>query len=74
MVRRRDRSSVFRWYITGTRMVSGMELATSFEGFNDRDWEPDGEPGGGPVRLAVVGLGGYARDRALPAIRADGAM
>ena len=45
-----------------------MELQRYFEGFNDRDWEPEAEPDGEPLRLAIVGLGGYARDRALPAI------
>ena len=43
-----------------------MDLDGYFEGFTRRDWQIIEE---GCVRLAVVGLGGFARERALPAIR-----
>jgi xylose dehydrogenase (NAD/NADP) len=46
-----------------------MELETYFEEFARRDWQetdPDGT-----VRLAIVGIGGFARNRALPAIDAS---
>lgn len=49
-----------------------MELEAYFEAFDARDWEPDTEPEGGPLRLAVIGLGGFARNRALPAIERTG--
>ncbi|WP_049926320.1 D-xylose 1-dehydrogenase Gfo6 [Halopiger goleimassiliensis] len=45
-----------------------MALEDAFAGFRRRDWErttPDGT-----VRVAVVGVGGFARNRALPAIAA----
>jgi len=37
-----------------------------FADFARRDWEQPTE--GGPIRFAVVGIGGFARNRALPAI------
>ena len=42
-----------------------MELQTFLDGFEHRDWDtdPDGE-----VRMAVVGLGNYARHVSVPAI------
>lgn len=43
-----------------------MRIEPHFEGFTRRDWQ---EIEDGSVRLAVIGLGGFARDRALPAIR-----
>lgn len=39
-----------------------------FDDFGRRAW--DETPGGGPIRFAVVGLGGFARDYALPALAA----
>ena len=45
-----------------------MGLESYFEAFGRRDWQtadPDGT-----VRLAIVGTGGFARNRALPAIEA----
>ncbi len=47
-----------------------MTLEDAFRGFTRRDWERDTPEG--TVRLAVVGLGGFARNRALPGID-DGA-
>lgn len=44
-----------------------MDLRTVFEEFDDRDWDTDAD---GTVRLAVVGVGGFARQVALPAIDA----
>ncbi|SEW21239.1 D-xylose 1-dehydrogenase Gfo6 [Natrinema salifodinae] len=46
-----------------------MALEDAFANFTRRDWED--EPVEGTVRLAVIGVGGFARQRALPAI-ADG--
>jgi D-xylose 1-dehydrogenase (NADP+, D-xylono-1,4-lactone-forming) len=43
-----------------------MDLDDYFEAFTRRDWQTIEE---GRVRIAVVGLGGFARNRALPAIR-----
>lgn len=43
-----------------------MDLTDYFDGFTRRDWQTITE---GTVRIAVVGLGEFARDRALPAIR-----
>ncbi|WP_121821266.1 D-xylose 1-dehydrogenase Gfo6 [Halostella salina] len=43
-----------------------MDSGTYFGEFNRRDWRTASE---GTVRIAVVGLGGFARNRALPAIR-----
>lgn len=43
-----------------------MGLTPYFEGFARRDWQTIDE---GTVRLAVIGLGGFARNRALPAIQ-----
>lgn len=43
-----------------------MDLNDYFEGFTRRDWQTIEE---GTVRLAVIGLGGFARERALPGIR-----
>jgi xylose dehydrogenase (NAD/NADP) len=39
-----------------------------FAKFAHRDWERPAE--GGPIRFAVIGIGGFARNRALPSIRA----
>ncbi len=46
-----------------------MALEEAFTEFTRRDWES--EPVDGTVQLAIVGTGGFARNRALPAI-ADG--
>ncbi|WP_408959541.1 D-xylose 1-dehydrogenase Gfo6 [Natrinema sp. 74] len=46
-----------------------MPLEDAFSNFTRRDWER--ESVAGTVRVAVVGIGGFARQRALPAI-ADG--
>ena len=43
-----------------------MDLSHYFSTFERRDWQRIEE---GRVRLALVGLGGFARERALPAIR-----
>ncbi len=43
-----------------------MDLGPYFENFTRRDWQTVDD---GTVRIAVVGLGGFARNRALPAIR-----
>ena len=43
-----------------------MDLSGYFSAFEQRDWQRIEE---GRVRLALVGLGGFARERALPAIR-----
>lgn len=46
-----------------------MGLESYFENFARRDWQktdPDGT-----VRMAIVGIGGFARNRALPAIEAS---
>jgi xylose dehydrogenase (NAD/NADP) len=43
-----------------------MRVAEHFERFTRRDWQDREE--GGPIRFAVVGLGGFSRERALPAI------
>jgi len=51
--------------MTGSRTV-GMGLESYFRAFTRRDWQetdPDGT-----VRMAVVGIGGFARNRALPGI------
>ena len=42
-----------------------MDLDSYFTAFTRRDWQTIEE---GHVRIAVVGLGGFARERALPAI------
>jgi len=42
------------------------DLDSYFTAFTRRDWQTIDE---GNVRLAVIGLGGFARERALPAIR-----
>lgn len=46
-----------------------MALEDGFANFTRRDWETESPDG--TVRLAVVGVGGFARNRALPGI-ADG--
>lgn len=46
-----------------------MKLEAYLDEFNARDWEPDTEPEGRPLRMAVIGLGGFALNRALPAIK-----
>jgi len=43
-----------------------MELGSYFGEFTRRDWQTIDE---GTVRIAVIGLGGFARNRALPAVR-----
>ncbi|PSP44263.1 gfo/Idh/MocA family oxidoreductase [Halobacteriales archaeon QH_6_64_20] len=43
-----------------------MDVQPYLDRFTRRDWDQPTE--NGPVRLAVVGLGGFARERALPAI------
>jgi xylose dehydrogenase (NAD/NADP) len=43
-----------------------MDVRPYLDGFARRDWDQPTE--NGPIRLAVVGLGGFARERALPAI------
>ncbi|WP_226482586.1 D-xylose 1-dehydrogenase Gfo6 [Natrinema amylolyticum] len=43
-----------------------MALEDAFANFTRRDWER--ESVAGTVRLAVIGIGGFARQRALPAI------
>ncbi len=43
-----------------------MALEDAFSGFRRRDWDRD--EADGTVRIAVVGTGGFARNRALPAI------
>jgi len=47
-----------------------MALGNYFEEFTRRDWQTVDE---GNVRIAVIGLGGFARERALPAIQ-DGRL
>jgi predicted dehydrogenase len=54
--------------MTEARVVGCMELDAYLDEFNARDWEPNTEPEGGPLRMAIIGLGGFARNRALPAI------
>lgn len=46
-----------------------MALEAYLDEFTARDWEPDTEPEDDPLRVAVIGLGGFARNRALPAIK-----
>ncbi|GAB3040309.1 D-xylose 1-dehydrogenase Gfo6 [Natronobiforma cellulositropha] len=46
-----------------------MALERYFVDFTERDWER--ESVSGTVRMAVVGVGGFARERALPAIDAS---
>jgi len=43
-----------------------MELSTTLTELTDRDWTPTAD--GPPLRVAVVGLGEFARERAIPAI------
>lgn len=43
-----------------------MRVEEHFERFTERDWQE--LAAGGPIRFAIVGLGGFARERALPAI------
>jgi len=45
-----------------------MALEDYFQPFSRRDWERESVDG--TVRMAVVGLGGFARNRGLPAIAA----
>jgi predicted dehydrogenase len=54
--------------MTGTHIEYCMELEAYLDEFNARDWEPDTESGDSSLRLAIVGLGEFARTRALPAI------
>ena len=46
-----------------------MALEDIFHGFTRRDWED--EQVAGTLRLAIVGVGGFARGRALPGIDAS---
>ncbi|WP_276301532.1 D-xylose 1-dehydrogenase Gfo6 [Halorussus lipolyticus] len=51
-----------------------MDLDSYFADFTARDWEADaGEKNGGDetVRIALVGLGGFARNHVLPALAGD---
>ena len=43
-----------------------MALDDYFEAFTRRDWQMSTD---GHIRIAILGLGGFARDRALPAVR-----
>lgn len=45
-----------------------MDLERYLDGFTRRDWE-ESDPDDGPVRLALVGLGWWVREQAIPAIR-----
>jgi hypothetical protein len=45
-----------------------MHPADYFESIRDRDWGPESD---GRLRLAVLGLGGFARETVLPSL--DGA-
>ena len=45
-----------------------MELEAYLDEFTARDWKPETEPEDGPLRMAVIGLGEFARNRTLPAI------
>ena len=47
---------------------SAKSVSQHFAHFAERDWERPTD--GGPVRFAVVGIGGFARNRALPSIEA----
>jgi predicted dehydrogenase len=44
-----------------------MDLDLSVDEFTNRDWHHEMDDG--PLRLAVIGLGGFARTQALPAIQ-----
>jgi len=44
-----------------------MDLATVLDGFTARDWQGAADDAG-PLRVAVVGLGWWTRDEAIPAI------
>lgn len=44
-----------------------MDLQDQFDGFTGRDWQTVAE--GGPIRFAVIGLGWWTRDEAIPAIQ-----
>lgn len=44
-----------------------MTLTEWLDGYDDRDWQT-ADPDAGPVRFALVGLGWWARDVAMPAI------
>ena len=57
-----------RYCITGGHIDYRMGLEASLDAFNARDWESDTVPEDGPLRMAVIGLGEFARNRALPAI------
>lgn len=43
-----------------------MDILSSFDQFTRRDWHQSTDKG--PLRLAVIGIGGFTRERALPAI------
>jgi len=44
-----------------------MALEEFFDSFTERDWQVS-EPGRGPVRFAMIGLGWWTRDEAVPAV------
>ena len=44
-----------------------MITTTDLDGLTDRDWQ-GADAGAGPVRIAMVGLGWWTRDRAIPAV------
>ncbi|WP_246045708.1 Gfo/Idh/MocA family protein [Halorussus ruber] len=50
-----------------------MDLDSYFSEFAARDWEEEsgGTDADGPIRLALVGLGGFARDHVLPALSGE---
>jgi xylose dehydrogenase (NAD/NADP) len=44
-----------------------MTILDFLDGFNRRDWQA-AEPADGPVRLAMVGIGWWTREQAIPAV------
>lgn len=57
--------SAFRIALAGWAMNSGMGIASMCDGFADRDWRTATD---GIIRLALVGLGWWTVDVAIPAI------
>ena len=47
--------------------IGDMDLATVLDEFTDRDWQVAADDAG-PLRVAVVGLGWWTREEAIPAI------
>jgi xylose dehydrogenase (NAD/NADP) len=47
-----------------------MDIESYFDGFERRDWQHVGE-GAGTLRVAMVGLGWWTTDRAMPAVEAS---